>query len=135
MVRNILGVIAGFFVGGIFVFLLEWIGHQVYPLPAGVDMTNTAAIVEYMKTAPLGAFLAVLVAQSAGSLFGGLITGLITIAKNTCAIIYGVLALIMAAINVFMIPSPIWFSVLALLLPIPLALLGSRVAGMFAKQS
>ncbi len=31
MVRNILGVIAGFIVGGIFVNLFQWVGHQIFP--------------------------------------------------------------------------------------------------------
>lgn len=135
MVRNILGVIVGFFVGGIFVTGFQWIGHQIYPIPANINQSDMASLAEYVKTAPLGALVAVLVAQSLGSFVGGLVTGLIAIAKNTTAIIYGVLALIMAGLNAFLIPHPIWFVVVSLLLPIPLAVLGSRVASSFTKSN
>jgi hypothetical protein len=135
MVRNILGVIAGFITGGIFVTLFEWIGHQIYPIPANINPSDMASLGEYVKNAPLGALISVIVAQSMGSFFGGLVTGLITIAKNVTAWIYAVLALIMAGLNAFLIPHPVWFVVISLLLPIPLALLGSRVSGMFAKSN
>lgn len=135
MVRNILGVIAGFIVGGIFVNLFQWVGHQIFPIPANINQSDLASLGEYTKTAPLGALVAVIVAQTLGSFFGGLVTGLIAIAKNTTAWIYGVLALLMAGLNAFLLPHPIWFVVVSLLLPIPLALLGSRVAGTFAKDA
>ncbi len=134
MVRNILAVIAGFIVGGIFVTLFQWIGHQIYPIPASVDQSDMASIGEYVKTAPIGALITVLVAQSLGSFFGGLVTGMIAVAKNTAALIYGFLALIMAGLNVFLISHPVWFVLVSLLLPIPLALIGSRVGGMFTAE-
>jgi hypothetical protein len=135
MVRNILSVIVAFVVGGIFVFLFEALGHRIYPVPEGIDSTNMQAIAEYVKTAPVGAILAVLVAQSAGSLVGGFITGLISIAKRATAIVYGILALIMAGINLVMIPHPWWFMVFSIVLPIPLSLLGSQIAsGLTARK-
>lgn len=134
MVRNILAVVAGFIVGGLFVFAFEAIGHMIYPLPPGLDSSKPEMIAEYVRTAPIGAIMSVLAAQSAGSFFGGLVTGLIAVSrKQMVAVIYGVLALIMALINMIMISHPVWFMVLSVLLPIPLALLGSRVAGLFVK--
>lgn len=135
MVRNILAVIAGFVAGGIFVTLFEWIGHQIYPIPANINQSDMASLGEYVKTAPTGALIAVLLAQSAGSFFGGLVTSLIAVAKKVTAWIYAVLALIMAGLTTFLLPHPIWFNVIALLLPIPLALLGSRAGGMSVKQT
>lgn len=134
MVRNIIAVIVGFVVGGIAVFLVESIGHQVYPIPAGLDLSKPEAIAEYVSKAPIGAILFVLIAQSAGSFIGGLITGLIAVAKAPTAIIYGVLALAMAGLNAFLIPHPVWFLVPSLLLPIPLALFGSRCSGLLRKR-
>lgn len=135
MIRNILAVIAAFIGGGIFVFIVEAVGHQIYPPPTGLDFAKPETVAEYAKNAPLGALIFVLLAQSAGSFFGGLITGLIAAAKTPTAIIYGVLALAMAALNAFLIPHPIWFLVVSFVLPIPLSLLGSRVAGTFVKSS
>jgi hypothetical protein len=134
MVRNILAVIAAFIGGGIFVFVVEAIGHQFFPPPTGLDFAKPETVAEYAKNAPVGALLFVLLAQSSGSFFGGLISGLIAVSKNTTAIIYGVLALAMAALNAFLIPHPIWFLIPSLLLPIPLSLLGTRVAGTLVKS-
>ena len=124
MIRNILSVIVAFFIGGLCVFAVEKIGHMSYPVP---NSTDFEVLKSYYLTAPAGAFLFVLLAQSAGSIVGGLVTGIISTATKTTALVYGVLALIMAAINVFMIPSPIWFSIIALVLPIPLSLFGSKI--------
>ncbi len=128
MGRNILAVIAAFVVGGIFVVGLELLGQQIYPLPEGVDPNNLEQLKEYIKQAPVGALLLVLVAQSAGSFFGGVVTGWLGCSRLfQLGLIYGVLALVMAGINVYSIPHPTWFVVLSLLLPIPLALFGNVV--------
>ncbi|HNQ14818.1 MAG TPA: hypothetical protein PKM58_04590 [Pyrinomonadaceae bacterium] len=127
MVRNVLSVVLAFVIGGLAVFAVEKLGHTVYPIPAGLDPNNLEGLAEYVKTMPVGALLFVLAAQSAGSLIGGLVTGFVSVAKFPTAMIYGVLALIMAALNAFAIPHPIWFTIVSLVLPIPLALLGSRI--------
>ncbi len=127
MVRNVLSVVLAFVIGGLAVFAVEKLGHTVYPVPAGLDPNNLEGLAEYVKTMPVGALLFVLAAQSAGSLIGGLVTGFVSVAKFPTAMIYGVLALIMAALNAFAIPHPIWFTIVSLVLPIPLALLGSRI--------
>lgn len=129
MLRNVLAVLAAFFVGGLCVFAVEMIGHRVYPLPEGVDPNDMKQIADYIKTAPPGSILFVLLAQSTGSFVGGVVTGLISrVNKTTTAIFYGVLGLIMAGLNLALIPHPLWFAVLSILLPIPLAILGSRLA-------
>lgn len=135
MVRNILAVIAGFFGGGLLVFAVEALGHLIYPPPPGLDLTNSESIAEYVKNMSVGALIAVLAAQCSGSFGGGFITGLISKAKTIPAIVYGVLALIMASINIFMSAHPIWFVILAVILPIPLSLLGNKLSGMLVKQA
>jgi hypothetical protein len=128
MGRNILAVAAAFVVGGICVFGLEWIGQQIYPLPEGVDPSNQQQLNDYLKQAPAGALLMVLLAQCAGSFVGGVVTGWLGCSRLfQLGLIYGCLALLMAALNVYFIPHPAWFVVLSLLLPIPLALLGNVV--------
>lgn len=128
MLRNVVAVIAAFIGGGLIVFAFESMGHLIYPVPKGLDVSNPKAIGDYIATAPVGAILSVVIAQSAGSWVGGLITGLTATAKFPTAFIYGVLALIMAGLNAYLIPHPTWFKVLSLLLPIPLSILGSHCA-------
>jgi hypothetical protein len=135
MIRNVIAVVTAFIIGGIFVFAIEAIGHRVYPLPEGFDTSDFAKIADYIKTAPIGAIAFVLLAQSFGSFVGGFVSGLIAKSnKRLIAIIYGVLALIMASINLVMIPHPLWFMVLSIALPIPLSLLGSMIAQGFSKS-
>lgn len=127
MIRNFLSVVLALLIGGICVFAVEKIGHTVYPIPEGLDTSNLQALAEYTKSLPLGAFLFVLGAQCAGSLVGGIVTGFVSVAKRSTALIYGVLALILAALNLVAIPHPMWFMILSILLPIPLALVGSSI--------
>jgi len=128
MIRNIVAVVVAFVIGGVFVFGIEAIGHQVFPLPAGMDKNNMEQVAAYVKTAPLGALLFVLLAQSSGSFMGGLVTWILGGSRQTIlALIYGVLALTMAAITVSLIKHPVWMTALALFLPIPLSLLGSKL--------
>ncbi len=70
MIRNILSVIVAFFIGGLCVFAVEKIGHMSYPVP---NSTDFEVLKSYYLTAPAGAFLFVLLAQSAGSIVGGLV--------------------------------------------------------------
>ncbi len=128
MIRNIVAVVVAFFIGGLWVFGIEVIGHRVFPLPAGMDKNNVKQVAEYVKTAPLGALLFVLLAQSAGSFMGGLVTWMLGGSRQTLlALIYGSLALMMAAITMYLVEHPVWMTVLALVLPIPLSLLGSKL--------
>jgi MFS family permease len=128
--RKVLAVIAAFFGGGVVVMLVQALGHSIYPPPADQSLPS---LNEYMKTAPVGALAFVLGAQSAGSLVGGLIAGLIG-KSNLPIMIYAVLALIMAALNAFLISHPIWFTALSLILPIPLAFIGGRMAMGFGSK-
>lgn len=128
MGRNILALLAAFVAGAVCVLGLEWVGQQIYPLPAGVDPNNLEQLKEYTKLAPAGALVLVLLAQSAGSLVGGIVTGWLGCSRLfLLGLIYGCLALLMAAINVYLIPHPVWFVVLSLVLPLPLALFGNVV--------
>lgn len=129
MVRNILAVVVAFVVAGCFVVGVEALGHVVYPIPEGLDTTDFKQLADYVKVAPIGALLFVLLAQSCGSFAGGFITRVVGGSSyGRLALIYGVLALTMAAINVLLIPHPLWMTVLALALPIPLSWVGSLTA-------
>lgn len=128
--RTVLAVIAAFIGGGICVFVTEAIGHAIFPPPAD---TSLDALNAYMKTAPLGAFLFVLLSQSVGAFVGGLIAGLIG-KSNLPVLIYGVLALAMAVLNIVLVTHPIWFIAVALILPIPLAIAGGKIGMGFGSK-
>lgn len=129
ILRNFLAILAAFLIAAVFVLGIEAHGHRLYPLPEGFNSADLEQVAQYVKTAPTGALLFVLLAQSAGSFVGGAVTGFLASSRKTLiALLYGVLALLMAALNVLLIPHPGWMVGLALLLPIPLALVGSKIA-------
>ena len=128
MVQNILAILLALVVGGACVLAIETLGHRVYPIPASFDMTDMKQVAEYMKTAPAGALVFVLLAQSAGSFAGGFTASVVAKSKRLwMAGIYGIVALMLAMLNVLAIPHPGWMVGLALVLPIPVALLGGQL--------
>lgn len=132
--RNMLAVIAGFLAGSICIFWLETSGTLFFPTPPGLDLSKPEMLTEYLKSAPLAVLWFALLAQTAGFVVGGFVTGLLTVSnKHFRAFIYGVLALGATILNLVNVPHPAWFSRLAVLLPIPLALLGVYLAGKLVK--
>ena len=125
MVRNILAIVLALVLGGACVLAIEVLGHKLYPIPESFDMSDMQQVAEYVRTAPAGALAFVLLAQSAGSFVGGLTASVVAKAKKMrMAGIYGIIALVLAMVNVLAIPHPVWMVALALLLPIPVALVG-----------
>jgi len=113
MGKNIAAGIAGVIIAVALVWLVETIGHAVYPPPANLDFADPDAMRAYMATIPLGALLFVAAAWFIGTLGGTFAACKIGSAKPfTFAIVVGGLMLIATAANLIMIPHPIWFSIL-----------------------
>lgn len=113
MGKNIAAGIAGVVIAGALVWLVEMIGHSVYPPPADLDFGNPDSMRAYMATIPLGALLFVAGAWFIATLVGTLAACKIGSAKPlTFAVVVGGLMLIATAMNLVMIPHPIWFSIL-----------------------
>jgi hypothetical protein len=113
--------------GTIVIFLLEVVGHQVYPFPPGLDPNNHQALAEFMKTAPIGAWLFVLLAYAAGSFVAGA-SGTRIGRKPWIGWINGGLMMVLGGIGLTMVPHPVWFMVVSLSLYLPCAWLGARLA-------
>lgn len=110
MIRRILAVLLGGAVAFGVVLLVETMGHSIYPLPDGIDLTNPSEVAEYIKQAPTGMFFFVLAAWVLAALIGGMIAAWIA-RKVIFAVVIGVLVLIATGVNLFMIPHPTWFSI------------------------
>lgn len=127
--KKVLAVIAGVIAGGIVVYLIEFIGHTVYPLPADVDPTDMEQLAAYMPNMPLGALLFVVLGWIAGSFAGGFAARKVDKGPgNLHVLIVGGIFTIFGIVNFIYIPHPIWMIVLGLVIPIPLALYGGKVA-------
>jgi len=130
MGRTILAVILGVIAMSICVGAVEWIGHQLYPLPAGLDFKNPETLKGFIAQLPVAALLFVLAGWTLGSLVGGYIAARISrLHKRGAALSIGIAMVLLVIMNMLMIPHPLWISVLGVTLPVPFALLGRKLAG------
>lgn len=125
ILKLIAAVFVGFMVGVIVIFIVETMGHSVYPPPENIDLTNKDALAEIIRQAPMGALLFVILAYSLGSFIGGAVTHLISrLPKQRDALITGLILLIFGAYNLTSIPHPTWMVVLGILCFLPSAYFG-----------
>ena len=110
MGRSLLGVLAGAVVAVVMIMIVESIGMFLYPLPAGVDPTDSAALAAAVPSLPLGAFLFVLASWVLGAGAGALVA--LRVARGPArwpGLAVGCLVLLGAAYNIMVIPHPTWF--------------------------
>ena len=131
-VRGVIAVIAGFVVASAVMMLIESInGSVLYPElgKSAQGMTDREAIRALLATAPVGAFLVVLFGWVLGSLVGGFIAGWIVWSSPSAhALVLGGLLTLAGIANNLMLPPPVWFWIASLLLLLPAAYAGGRLA-------
>ena len=126
--RSILAVLAGLLVAGFVVFVVETIGHTVYPPPAGFDPTTPAGMAAIMGQAPLGALLFVIAAYACGACAGGALAArLQPSAPLAHAIAVGAVLTGAGVLNLLSIPHPMWMTVATIVVFGPAAWLGGRL--------
>jgi len=129
MGKNIGAGVAGVIVAFFMVWLVEKIGHGVYPPPPDLNFADKEAMRAYIDTLPLGALLFV-----AGAWFLGTLGGTVTACRigDASPLIYVMiiagLMLLATAANLIMIPHPAWFSILGIAGIIVAAWLGMGIA-------
>ena len=128
ILKLIAAVFVGLMIGVIVIFIIETLGHSLYPPPPGIDLTNSDAMAEIIQQAPVGALLFVILAYAIGSFVGGAVTHLIgRFPKQIDALITGLILLIFGAYNLINIPHPLWMVILGLLCFLPSAYFGGWV--------
>jgi hypothetical protein len=128
MLRVILGVVGGIIAGSLCIWGVETLNHILYPYPAGMKANDMEAFKSYIENLPfLGKFM-VIVGYAVGALVSGFIST--KIAKNgkpTAAVICGLIFLSFTIYNMMVLPTPIWFWILGILVW-TLVLAGYRLA-------
>ncbi len=128
MGKNIAAGVAGVVVAGLLVWLVEMLGHSVYPPPPDLDFADADAMRAYVATLPVGAFLFVGGAWFVATLAGTFTACRIGTAKPIIfAGVVGGLMLVATAVNLVMIAHPLWFSILAVAGIIVAAWLGMKL--------
>ncbi|SUX48988.1 hypothetical protein [Chryseobacterium indoltheticum] len=128
MVRKILAVFAGVIAASICIWAIETINHLMFPYPEGIKPTDMEEFKAYVQTLPfLGKFM-VIIGYAVGALVAGFISTKISKdGKPTAAIICGIVFLVFTIYNMTVLPTPIWFWILGVLVWI-LVLAGYKLA-------
>ncbi len=129
MGKQILAVIVGVIVGGFTIYGIESINMVRFPWPEDLSMEDKEAFAEYVSSLPVDAFITVIIAHLVGSFIAGFVCSKITPNKKLLlGTICGVLFLAGGIMNLVMIPHPLWFMVADLLVFVPFAWLGAKLA-------
>jgi hypothetical protein len=125
--RILLGVLAGAVVAGLCVFLVEMIGHSIFPLPPGLDPKDPADQQTLMNVMPAAAKAMVLLGWFLGALLGALTAN--RIARRALAgWIVALLVVAAGVVTMVMIPHPGWMWAGGILLPLAAGWLARRLA-------
>jgi len=129
MNKRISSVLAGIVVGFAIVFAGDWISHFIYPMPASMDLNDPDSIRAVMAAVPRGVLVLMLGYWLLSSFAGGFVAGKINREGwKRSSIFTGSILLAGAIGNFFMIPHPAWMIVASLILYIPCAYLGGKLA-------
>jgi hypothetical protein len=127
MGRSLLGVLAGFVAAVVVIMVVEMIGMKVYPLPAGVDPTDPAALEALLPTLPPGSFLFVLASWFLGAGAGAVVAQRVARAPTRApGLAVGGIILAFALYNMWVIPHPVWFMAVAVIGIVVVAVLASK---------
>lgn len=129
LTRNILAVIVGFVVACIVILGIELANSAIYLRDSGIDTSKPEEMANWLRSAPVGVFLIVIVAYVVGGLAGGFLAGLISKRNpSVCALIVGLLLTIGGGLNFSQMPHPLWVTVISMLSYVPCAMFGAKWA-------
>ncbi len=124
--RIVLGVVAGIVVAFLCVFAVEYVGHGLYPPPAGLDASNPADQARLMDSMPAAAKAMVLAAWFVGALAGAWVANRIA-GRSLAGWIVALLVIAAGVATMVMIPHPAWMWAGGILLPLAGAWIAERM--------
>ncbi len=129
-IKSVLAVVAGFLVGSVINGGIVAFGPVLIPPPPGVDMSTMESLAETIHLMGPINFLVPFMAHALGTLAGASVACAIeTRRRKMIAIITGCLFLMGGIAASVMIPAPLWFIAVDLLLAyIPMAWLGLEIS-------
>ena len=125
IVRNVLAVIGGWFIGSIVNMSLINLGHNQMPIE-GLDVNDMEAYAALIPALSAEYFIFPFLAHALGTFVGAIAASLIAGSKKkTFALVIGVVFLLGGILVNLMLSGPIWFTLLDILVAyIPMAWLG-----------
>jgi hypothetical protein len=126
MVRRILGTIAGIVVAMVTIFVIEMIGHTLYPPAAGLDMRTPGGVTAYLAAVPTSAMVFPVAGWLLGALLGGWAATRLSGWTGAAWVVAGLVAL-GGIYNATQIPAPLWMRLSTVLAPALGGLLAHRL--------
>ncbi|WP_113638635.1 hypothetical protein [Nubsella zeaxanthinifaciens] len=129
ILRNILAIIAGLFIGSVVNMGIILISGNFITPPAGVDMTTEEGLKVGMHLLEPKHFIFPFLAHAIGTFVGAYIAARISTKKVLFAMIIGAIFLSGGIYMVAILPSPIWFTLVDLLgAYLPVAYFAGKIA-------
>ncbi|WP_199119852.1 hypothetical protein [Pedobacter sp. ASV28] len=130
LIKNILAVIAGIIIGSLVNMGLIMISSTIIPPPNGADVTTMEGLKASMHLFGPKHFIFPFLAHALGTFVGAFLAALIaTNHKMKFALGIGVFFLIGGITNIFMLPSPLWYTLVDLIgAYLPMAYFAAKLA-------
>lgn len=130
VLRNILAIVLGLVAGSLVNGGIIQISSSIIAPPEGVDVMTAEGLKAGLHLFEPKHFLMPFLAHALGTLFGGFVAAKICAGpKMLYAMIIGFFFLFGGISMIFMVPSPLWFSIVDLTIAyLPMAFLGARLA-------
>ncbi len=127
--RNIIAVIVGLVAGSIVNMALVMLGGQVITAPAGADITTMEGLRASIHLFEPKHFVFPFLAHALGTLVGAFVASVLAATQRMkLALLVAVLFMLGGIVNVALLPSPLWFTALDLILAyIPMGWLGHKL--------
>lgn len=136
MLRRLLAAFCGVVTGVAVIFAFEFLNSRLFPFPPGMDTSNLEQVRSFAGSMPGTALVLLLAAWILGSLTAGFVAALLSPAgTRRPAVTAGLGLTIGAAINAWIVRNPAWFHFGSLVLFLPLALAGARLARSFKART
>lgn len=126
--KGFIGLLAGIVAAALVMMLVGYVGTSLWPLHVPADPSDRQALIEGVRSAPVGAQVSVLLAWFLGTFAGAAVAKQVSGAAWPGWTIGGVLAALLAFI--FFVPLPIWLQTLAPISP----LLGAAAADILVRS-
>ncbi|PZF73504.1 hypothetical protein [Taibaiella soli] len=127
MVRNILAVLAGLGVGILVIMGMEGYVDKIYPAPANLDIHDAEGMARHIAQMPFAAVALMVFTYMLSSFVAGYTASRIS-KKIRQSFVVGCFLMASGVANVVLIRHPIWMAALFIVLYIPFALLGGKLA-------
>ncbi len=136
IVRNILGLIDGVFVGGAVNMGIVMMSGSIIPPPVGADTNTMEGLKEAMHLFEAKHFIFPFLAHACGTFVGAFVAAFLAGShKLKFAFGIGGFFFMGGLANVLMLPSPLWFSLLDLIgAYLPMAYFGAQLAKFLSKK-